>query len=80
MSTMNVTLPVALKMFVDQQVSTRGYGTTGEYVRELIRRDRERFELRALLQEGVASPPDAPAGKTWFERLRRKARARRTSR
>jgi putative addiction module CopG family antidote len=38
MSTMNISLPDSLKAFVDEQVSQRGYGTSSEYVRELIRR------------------------------------------
>lgn len=42
MSTMNISLPDTLKSFVDEQVSARGYGTSSEYVRELIRMDRER--------------------------------------
>lgn len=36
MSTMNISLPETLKSFVDEQVSKRGYGTSSEYVRELI--------------------------------------------
>ena len=39
MSTMNVSLPEALKDFVEDQVSVRGYSTSSEYVRELIRKD-----------------------------------------
>jgi antitoxin ParD1/3/4 len=39
MSTMNISLPDALKAFVDAQVTQGGYGTSSEYVRELIRRD-----------------------------------------
>ena len=39
MSTMNISLPDSLKSFVDDQVAQRGYSTSGEYVRELIRRD-----------------------------------------
>lgn len=33
MATMNSSLPEALKAFVDEQVSQRGYGTSSEYVR-----------------------------------------------
>ena len=33
MSTMNISLPDALKSFVDEQVSGRGFGTSSEYVR-----------------------------------------------
>ena len=34
MSTMNISLPEALKAFVDEQVAQRGYGTSSEYVRQ----------------------------------------------
>ena len=36
MSTMNISLPEALKSFVDQQVAGRGFGTSSAYVLELI--------------------------------------------
>ncbi|MGN6324138.1 MAG: ribbon-helix-helix domain-containing protein [Dyella sp.] len=55
MSTMIISLPESLKAFVDDQVNERGYGTSSEYVRELIRRDQERLQLRDLLLTG-ASP------------------------
>jgi antitoxin ParD1/3/4 len=44
MSTMIISLPESLKAFVDDQVNERGYGTSSEYVRELIGRDRERLQ------------------------------------
>ncbi len=46
MSTMNISLPDTLKTFVDEQVSQRGYGTSSEYVRELIRKDQDCQQLR----------------------------------
>ena len=46
MSTMNVSLPDELKSFVDERVGHGGFGSTSEYVRDLIRRDRERERLR----------------------------------
>jgi antitoxin ParD1/3/4 len=55
MSTMNISLPESLKTFVDEQVSERGYGTSREYVRELIRNDQERRQLRSLLLDGAGS-------------------------
>lgn len=76
MSTMNISLPDALKTFVDEQVSQRGYGTSSEYVRELIRKDQERQHLRGLLLEGAASAPAGPADTAYFEGLRRRIRAR----
>ena len=70
MSTMNISLPESLKSFVDRQVVTRGYGTSSEYIRELIRRDRDRQRLRGLLLDGADSPPAVTADQAWFDRLR----------
>jgi antitoxin ParD1/3/4 len=74
MSTMNISLPEALKAFVEQQVAERGYGTTSEYLRALIRREQERLRLRSLLLEGAASPPAAPADASYFDSLRDRVR------
>ena len=76
MGTMNISLPDALKSFVDQQVGSRGYGTSSEYVRELIRRDRDRQHLRGLLLEGAESAPASTADDDCFDRLRERARGR----
>ncbi len=76
MGTMNVSLPDSLKDFVEEQVTRQGYGTTSEYVRELIRRDQDRLHLRDLLLEGAASPPSEPADAAYFEALRESVRRR----
>jgi antitoxin ParD1/3/4 len=70
MSTMNISLPETLKTFVDLQVSQRGYGTSSEYVRELIRKDQDRLQLRELLLSGASSSPTAPVSATYFDCLR----------
>lgn len=74
MSTMNISLPDALKTFVDEQVSQRGYGTSSEYVRELIRKDQDRLQLRSLLLVGAASAPAVPVDANYFENLRDRVR------
>lgn len=71
---MNISLPEALKVFVDEQVSGRGYGTSSEYIRELIRRDQDRQRLRSLLLEGAQSPPAGSTDSAYFEGLRARAR------
>jgi antitoxin ParD1/3/4 len=76
MSTMNISLPETLKAFVDEQVETRGYGTSSEYVRELIRRDQDRQHLRGLLLEGAASQPLPAVDAAYFDRLREDLRRR----
>jgi antitoxin ParD1/3/4 len=74
MSTMNISLPDGMKSFVDEQVAGRGYGTSSEYVRELIRRDQDRQHLRNLMLEGASSPLSEPVGGVYFNALRDRAR------
>ncbi len=76
MSTMNISLPDSLKSFVDEQVTQRGYGTSSEYIRELIRQDQDRARLRDLLLQGGASSPGSPADETYFDSLRDSVRRR----
>lgn len=69
MNTLNITLTDTLHTFVQHQASQRGCGSS-EYLLELIGREQERERLRALLLEGAASSPAAPADAAYFERLR----------
>jgi antitoxin ParD1/3/4 len=69
-------VPDLLKRFVDEQVKERGYGTSSEYVRDLIRKDQGRTRLRAMLIEGAASPPVGPADGAYFDGLRNRVRRR----
>jgi len=76
MTTMNISLPDSLKDFVDQRVTSSGYGTSSEYVRDLIRRDKDRLQLRTLLLEGAASPVTGVADADYFDSLRKTIRKR----
>lgn len=69
MTTMNVSLPDELKTFVDTQVNNGGYGSTSEYVRDLIRGAQDREHLRSALLEGASSPAAANAD-DYLETLR----------
>ena len=71
---MNISLPESLKSFVDEQVASRGYGTSSEYVRELIRKDQDRQRLRTLLLAGASSPEREPVDGAYFEALRGRVR------
>lgn len=71
---MNISLPHALKSFVDRQVAKRGYATSSEYVRELIRADQDRERLRGLLLDGAASNTTAAVNKDYFSGLRDRVR------
>ena len=74
MSTMNISLPDTLKSFVDEQVNQGCYATSSEYVRELIRKDQGRLQLRGLLLAGAGSAPAASADPAYFEGLRDRVR------
>lgn len=67
---MNISLPETLKTFVDTQVAQGSYGTSSEYVRELIRKDQDRQKLRALMLEGAESSVLGQFDQTYFDGLR----------
>jgi antitoxin ParD1/3/4 len=59
--TMNISLTDDLKAFVDARIQARGYRSTSEYMRDLVRRDEERASeerLKELIQAGLDSGPD----------------------
>ncbi|MEE9415224.1 MAG: type II toxin-antitoxin system ParD family antitoxin [Acidimicrobiales bacterium] len=70
MATMNVSIPEKLKAYVDSQVQDGDYGSTSEYIRELIRKDQDRRELRNTLLEGACSPITTNIDETYFASLR----------
>jgi len=74
MTTMNISLPDSLKDYVDEQVDVGGYGTSSEYVRELIRKDQDRKRLRAMILQGATSGLAAPVDADYFESLRARVR------
>lgn len=75
MSTMNVSLPEELKSYVDEQVGDGAYGSTSEYVRDLIRRDKDRQQLRHVLLDGASSAPGPLADDSYFTSLRDRIRS-----
>ena len=71
MSTMNISLPDTLRSFVDTQVADGDYGSSSEYVRELLRKEKDRVRLRALLMDGIESELiDEPMDARYFDNLR----------
>ncbi len=57
-TTMNISLPVSMKSFIDERLAGEGYGTASEYIRELIRADQkqqESLKLEKLLLERLQS-------------------------
>lgn len=73
MTTMNISLPETLKEFVDAQVQIRGYSTSSEYVRDLIRNDQIRQaeqRLASLMLEGLESGTASDAGEAYWNHKR----------
>lgn len=70
MATMNITLPDELKQFVDQQVTEGAYGSSSEYLRELIRKQRDVEKLRGMLLDGFRPGPSVAADDTFFADMR----------
>jgi antitoxin ParD1/3/4 len=54
MTSLNISLPEALKTYVEGRVASGDWGTPSEYVRELIRQDKQRRMLN-LEQELLAA-------------------------
>lgn len=59
MATMNVSLPDAMKRWVEAQAETGRYSNASDVVRDLIRREQERAEkiahMQRVITEGVES-------------------------
>lgn len=78
MTSMNISLPHELREYVEQQTKG-GYSTPSEYVRELIRGDKERRakeRLDVLLLEGLDSGESLPATPAFWDELKREALAK----
>lgn len=69
---MNISLPDALKAFVDEQIAKGGYSSASEYIGELIRHAQKQAaqqRLEAALLEGLESGEPLPVTpKLWQER------------
>lgn len=82
MPTMNISLPDSLREFVEQQVTSRGYNSTSEYFRELVRDDQKRLAKEALekmLLEAMREPGEIMTRASW-QSLRKTAANRSRSR
>ena len=60
MSQLNVSIPPALKSWVDHRVAEGRYSSASDYVRDLVRRDQDSADdetewLKGLIAEGLAS-------------------------
>jgi len=77
-TTLEQALPELLRAFVEQRVREGAYVDTADYLRDLVRRDREQQaaqRLRELIEEGLASGPATPLTEIDVERIRERVTA-----
>jgi antitoxin ParD1/3/4 len=74
MTTLNISLPEAMRQFVEEQVASGDYKTASHYIQELIRAAQKRAEadarLEELLLEGLDSGPGIDVTPEFWEKMR----------
>ena len=78
MATMNVSLPSAMKTWVESQAKSGRYSNASDYVRDLIRRDQDRQEKISAMQAAVSAGLESGVGEQSMPALREVARQRLT--
>ncbi|GAA0627937.1 type II toxin-antitoxin system ParD family antitoxin [Brevundimonas kwangchunensis] len=76
MATMNVSLPDAMKEWVEGRAETGRYSNSSDYVRDLIRKDQERLERIQTMQQFVDEALTGPMGDRSMADIRAEARRR----
>lgn len=82
-TSLHISLPEALKDFIQERVREGAYSNPSDYVRALVRADRERMEKRAALQRNLAVGLDQlergegqPFDERTVEQIKQRGRAR----
>ena len=86
MATMTISLPDPMKEWIEEQVKRGDYASTSDYVRDAVRKDRERLEanrpltaeeLQVMLDEAEAGGVSDKTLEDIFEEAMQKVAARR---
>lgn len=82
MAQLNISIPPALKSWIDHRVTEGRYSSASDYMRDLVRRDQESEPndiawVKAMLAEGEASGVSDEVPETIIENIIAKRRARR---
>ena len=80
---MNISLPEALKEFVETQASKEGFETVSDYIQTVIRqlqKQEARQKIETELLEGLKSGPATPMTALDWDDVRREVHARHTRR
>lgn len=68
MATMNISLPDAMRSFVEEELAEGGYQTASEYFRALVRerqQQKNQYKFERLIAEGLASEPVVTTPEFW---------------
>jgi len=76
MATMNVSLPDAMKTWVEDRTRSGRYSNASDYVRDLIRRDQDRAEKIAKMQALIDEASASGEGQRSMEQIEQEAQAR----
>ncbi len=73
MTSISISLPEPMKIFIEEQVAQGDYNSASEYVQELISQDQKRKaqeRLEGLLIEGLDSGEPIEVTNEWWEQKR----------
>lgn len=76
---MNISLPDAMRTYIEEKVAAGGYSSVSEYFRELVRQDQKRQaaeRLEAMLLEGLNSGTATEMTPNDWEDIRQAVRER----
>ncbi|MCC5636398.1 type II toxin-antitoxin system ParD family antitoxin [Nostoc sp. CHAB 5844] len=79
MKSINISLPDAMRAYVEEQVAQGGYSSVSEYFRELVRQDqkqRAKERLETMLLEGLNSGDATEMTAQEWEDIRQTVRKR----
>lgn len=79
MKSINISLPEAMRAYVEEQVAQGGYSSVSEYFRELVRQDqkqRAKERLETMLIEGLNSGDATEMTAQEWEDIRQAVRER----
>ena len=75
MTTLTVTLPEALTLYLQEQIASGYYTNANDYIQTLIQQDRSRKQhLEPLILEGIASGAPTPMTNDDWNEIRQSVR------
>jgi antitoxin ParD1/3/4 len=76
MPKMSLELTDSLQSFVDSESSQQGFVSSNEYVLYVLQKEQDRARVRALIEEGEASPAEVISVEDYIASLRNQIAAK----